>query len=93
MKFRILNISLILSLLLVAACGTQKRNTKTRTKPLVFLLDENKYKTSAQLIDAVKEKNMGNFQEAESLLRNFVSENENSSVAPLSIGTCLSGVR
>ncbi|NLN73680.1 MAG: tetratricopeptide repeat protein, partial [Bacteroidales bacterium] len=81
MKFRILNISLILSLLLVAACGTQKRNTKTRTKPLVFLLDENKYKTSAQLIDAVKEKNMGNFQEAESLLRNFVSENENSSVA------------
>jgi tetratricopeptide (TPR) repeat protein len=65
----------------VAACGTQKRNTKTRTKPLVFLLDENKYKTSAQLIDAVKEKNMGNFQEAESLLRNFVSENENSSVA------------
>lgn len=81
MKFRILNISLILSLLLVAACGTQKRNTKTRTKPLVFLLDENKYKISAQLIDAVKEKNMGNFQEAESLLRNFVSENENSGVA------------
>lgn len=78
-QFMKIHFCLILSVLvLLSSCKTKNVSTNSRPKTLVFINKQNEYKFTALLIDAVKEKNIGNLKEAETILLDLYESNPNS---------------
>ncbi len=69
---------MLLMVVFITSCKTKKVSTSTRNKPLVFIAKQNEFKFTASLIDAVKEKNIGNLKEAEKILLDLFDTNPNS---------------
>ncbi len=76
MKIRIYLILIIFVLL--SSCKTKNVSSTNRQRPLVFIAKQNDFKFTASLIDAVKEKNIGNLKEAEKILLELYDINPSS---------------
>lgn len=73
MNIRIFLIAICL--VLITSCKTKQTQNTAFRKPLVFIEKQNELKNTAKLIDAVKEKNIGNLKEAETILLELYKTN------------------